>query len=215
MASISNHMMKKSLFLLPVFLLTVHSLYAQYDYEDEDLKKKTKTETKEKKETPTADKKFDPNNLSIGGYFGLSFGNVVFVDVSPVVAYRFHKRFALGTGVIYQYLNYKDYYPPPYQDYNKTQTFGGRIFPRVFIWEELFAQIEYMVVNGEVAFVDQFGNPAYEIRETFHNAFFGAGYNIPMGANAYFTILFSINLTENTLYPDRQPYFSFGFGIGL
>lgn len=208
--------MKKSIFLLLIFSLTVHSLFAQYDYEDDDLKKQPKTETKEKKSIPAADKKFDRNNLSVGGYFGLSFGNVVFIDVSPVVAYRFHKRFALGTGVIYQYLNYKDYYPPPYQSYNKTQTFGGRIFPRVFIWEELFAQIEYMVVNGEVAYVDQSTLlPVYEIRETFHNVFFGAGYNIPMGENSFFTILFSINLTENTLYPNRQPYISFGFGIGL
>lgn len=208
--------MKKILFFLATLLLTANALFAQYDYEDDDLKKKPKTETKEKSSAPAPDRKFKPSNLSIGGYFGLSFGNVVFVDVSPVAAYRFHKRFALGAGVIYQYLNYKDYYPPPYQDYNKTQTFGGRIFPRVFIWEELFAQVEYMIVNGEVAYVDQSTLlPVYEIRETFHNVFFGAGYNIPIGDRAYFTILFSINLTENTLYPNRQPYISFGFGIGL
>lgn len=208
--------MKNRFLLCVIFLLSAITLFAQYDYEDEDLKKKPQTETKEKKPTPAPDRKFKPENLSIGGYFGLSFGNVVFVDVSPVAAYRFHKRFALGTGVIYQYLNYKDYYPPPYQDYNKTQTFGGRIFPRVFIWEELFAQMEYMVLNGEVAYVNTgTGLPAYEIRETFHNVFFGAGYNIPMGDRAYFTILFSINLTENTLYPNRQPYISFGFGVGL
>lgn len=188
--------------------LTLNAL-AQYDYDDEDLKKKPKTE--QKKETPTSDKKFDLNKLSVGGYFGLSFGDIVFVDISPVAAYRLHKRVAVGAGVIYQYLNYKDYYPPPI---DKSSNYGGRIFPRVFVWDELFAQLEYMVINGEVYYDN--GTGFYqEARETFHNVFAGAGYNVPIGENSYFTILFSINLTENLLYPNRQPYISFGFGVGL
>jgi len=207
--------MKSTFLFLACFLLASNALFAQYDYEDEDLKKKPKTETKKEKKAPNPDRKFDPNNLSVGGFFGASFGNVVYVDVSPVVAYRFHKRFALGAGFIYQYLNYKDLYQPPWQDLNKTNIFGGRIFPRVFVWEELFVQIEYMPLNAEVESRDVNGNIDGEIRETFHNAFAGAGYNIPIGDRAYFTILASINITTNLLYPTRQPALSFGFGIGL
>lgn len=204
------------------FLLFATHVFAQYDYEDEDLKKR-KPENNEKKEEKKTDgttpdnpnKKFDKNKLSVGGFFGASFGNVIYVEVSPVAAYRFHKRFALGVGFIYQYLNYKDYYPPPWQDYNKTNIFGGRIFPRAFVWEELFVQLEYMPLNAEVAYVDGNGTPLGEVRETFHNVFAGAGYNIPLGENSYFTILASINLTENLVYPSRQPFISFGFGVGF
>jgi len=203
-------------FFLPLLILLagVQPAFAQYDYDDDQLKKPKKEKSPSPARNP--DRKFDPNKMSIGGYFGASFGSYVFVDVSPIVAYRFHPRFELGTGVIYQYVNYKDYYLPPYQDLNKTNTFGGRIFPRVFVWDQLFVQMEYSIVNGEVAYVD----PGTQIiigesRETFHNVFAGGGYNVPIGENSYFTILISVNLTENLLYSTRQPYVSFGFGVGL
>src|SRR4051812_37749435 len=184
--------MKRTALFFVFFLLAAHKLFAQYDYDDEDLKKKKPESPKVEDAKP--DRKFDPSKLSIGGFFGASFGDVIYVEVSPVAAYRFHPRFALGAGFIYQYLNYKDYYPAPY---NQTHIIGGRLFPRFFVWQELFIQLEYEPLNAEVVYIGGGNVPVGEVRQTFHNVFAGGGYNIPIGDKAYFTILATINLTEN------------------
>jgi len=202
--------------LMVIVLLAVSQIaFAQYDYDDDDLKrpKKPKEETSTKddsKNTIKKDKKFDVTKLSFGGYLGAQFGTITRVDISPILAYRVVDRLTVGVGLIYQYVNYGNYYPPPI---DKAHTYGGRIFPRVFIWESLFAQVEYMILNAEV--YDFGGNFPIEFRETFHNVFLGAGYNIPIGGNSYLTILLSVNLTENLYYPTRRVIYSFGFGIGL
>ena len=177
--------MKKNL-LLVLLLLVCVAVRAQYDYEDEDFKKKPPKPPRE-----TGDRKFDPSKLSLGGFAAASFGDIIYVDISPVVAYRFTDRLALGAGAIYQYLNWRAYnYPPPY---NTSHTYGGRVFPRVFLWRELFIQPEYMLLNTEIT-VD-YGGSYTEYRENFHNIFAGAGYNFPISDRAYFTILASVNLT--------------------
>ena len=108
--------MHREIFLFTIFFLFAVRLFAQYDYEDEDLKKRKPendkpAQTTNKPQNPN--KKFDPKKLSLGGFVGFSFGNVIYIDVEPVAIYRFHERFALGAGPRYQYLNYRDY-PKPY-----------------------------------------------------------------------------------------------------
>ncbi len=199
-------MYKRILSILFICFIGSGILFAQYDYEDEDFKKKPKPPP-----TTNPDKKFDPKKLSIGGFFGAGFGDIVFVDISPVAMYRFHDRFAFGTGFIYQYFYFRQFQPPS----NRFSTYGGRAFPRVFVWKELFTQLEYMVINIQTDVIDQTGL-VVKTSGTFHNAFLGLGYNIPLGdSNSFMTILVSINLNENVIYPRRQPLVSFGFGIGL
>jgi len=202
-------------------LMAVHNAFAQYDYDDGDLKpRKSREHTEEVQEkqpdqTPVSDKKFDKSKLRIGGNLGLSFGSFIFINLSPAVSYLVHERVEVGAGFIFQYVNYRNYYRDNYglPELDKNITYGANIWPRVYIWNQLFAQLEYQIVNGEVAFESQTG--FHERRQTFHTVFLGAGYNAPIGNKAYLTLIAQINLTTNLLYPTRQPTFRFGFAIGL
>ncbi len=225
--------------LVLAIMLFAGFAHAQYDYDDDYKQKKTKT-PKNTEETEDADdiepakvrrgndgKGFEFNKMSVGGIFNFSYGagyfdgyyeysNILYLEISPIVTYQLiEKRLDIGAGVIYQFqkfdveaLNFAS------QEY-KYHTYGGRIFPRVYIWQGLFAQLEYVVQNGDVTVFDPNNGTYRDTRMTFHNAFAGGGYSFPLGGAGYFALLVYINLNTNLLYPERRPFFSFGFGIGL
>ena len=163
-------------------------------------------------------------NFSFGGRFfdGITeYSNILYLDISPIVGYQLiEDRLEIGTGVIYQFQRY-DAYVRAYGlsfDNIKSHTYGGRVFPRVYIFQGLFAQLEYLIWNGQVSEIYFSNAGTYAIRDirlTFHNAFAGVGYRFPVGERAFFTIIGSINLNTNLLYPRRQPFVNFGFGVGL
>ena len=210
-------------------LMGLHVVYAQYDYDDDYSQKKPKPPKTEKSVKRSDGKGFDLDKMSVGGIFNFSYGsgycdgyfeysNILYLEISPIVTYQLiEDRLDIGTGVIYQFqkfdvrANGSNFVPQEY----KYNTYGGRIFPRVYIWEGLFAQLEYVVQNGNVTIFDPYNYTTRDTRMTFHNAFLGAGYSFPIGGAGYFALLVNVNLNTNLLYPERRPFFSFGFGIGL
>jgi len=221
--------MKGVLFAMLLISGAAFTVHAQYDYEDYDLKKKPKMPKEEKTRRSSDGKGFELSKLSVGGMFNFSYGggyydgfteysNILYLDISPLVTYELiEDRLDIGGGVIYQFQKYDVYinsFPPVSYDNYKSHIAGGRFFPRVYIFEGLFAQLEYVVWNGDVLLIDQTGI-VDKTRMTFHNAFAGAGYKFPIGENSYFTLLGSVNLNTNLLYPKRQFFVSFGFGVGL
>ncbi|HXH17962.1 MAG TPA: hypothetical protein VNJ07_02675 [Chitinophagales bacterium] len=219
--------MKYFLSLLVILCAAAYTSFAQYDYEDDDLKKKPKPPKEDRRAGRDDGKGFDLSRMSVGGMFNFSYGggyfdgvteysNILYLDISPIVTYQLiEDRLDIGGGVIYQFQRYDavTIFGTRYE--NKSHTYGGRMFPRVYIFEGLFAQLEYVIWNGDVVLVDQLGYILDKARMTFHNAFAGAGYKFPIGGSAYFTLLGSVNLNTNLLYPKRQFFLSFGFGMGL
>lgn len=199
---------------LILFMGTITAQEYDYDYDHSRSDKDTKP-LKVKK-----DRKFDKSKMSVGGFGGFGFsGDFVFLDLSPIVAYRVIEKMQIGVGVTYQYQNLGDYYKgSQYEHFNKVHLYGGQIFDRFFIWKNLFAQIQYNVLNtewGEYRY-ELNGAPHYTAtRKTFHTVFGGGGYNVPIGLNSFLSLMLMINLNENDLYPNRQPHFNLGFGIGL
>ena len=47
--------------------------------------------------------------LVFGGGFGMQFGNVTLLDLSPSIGYRVSDQLTLGTGISYKYNHIKDY----------------------------------------------------------------------------------------------------------
>ena len=82
------------------------------------------------------------DRLFFGGYFGLQFGTVTLIDVSPLVGLNVSTNFAVGIGLTYQY------YSEKYQSYS-TNIFGGRGFARYYFIQNLFGQAEYEILNFE------------------------------------------------------------------
>lgn len=204
----------KFIFSTLLILFSAHSLFAQ-EYEDEfNFDKVREKEEAIEEELEKDDKFFDKERLYFGGGFGFAFGNIVFLDISPDVIYEvIEDRMQVGAGISYQYTNYRgDMYQ--YPGGNKFHSYGARLFDRVFIWDGLFAQLEYQMVNTEYLYSDGVSG-IIRSRGTFHTMFGGLGYNFMVGRNSFMSMTMLVNLNTNDYYPIRRPYFNMGFGIGF
>lgn len=134
-----------------------------------------------------------------GGNLGLQFGTYTFIDISPVIGYRFTKKFHGGVGVTYRYLSDNVY------KYS-TSIYGGSVFSRYYILDNLFAHGEYEVLNGEWWYGKRFN---------VTSIFVGGGYSQNLGGRVAANILILWNINESEYSPYRNPIFRAGIGIGL
>lgn len=204
----------KLLTLLFTLIFSSTFLFAQEYEEDFNFDKQREKEERFEEEEAKEHKFFDKERLYFGGGFGMAFGSIVFIDLSPDVTYEIiENRMQIGIGASYQYTNYKD----PYYQYpggNKFHSFGARLFDRVFVWDNLFAQIEYQLINSEYLYSDGISG-IIRSRDTFHTMFGGAGYNFKVSRNTFLSMSLMVNLNTNAYYPIRKPYYNMGFGIGF
>ncbi len=154
----------------------------------------------EKDKTPFKDRLF------IGGNLGLQFGNQTYVDVSPLLGYRVTDKFSAGVGVTYIYYRIKD---GAYR--YSSNIYGGRLFSRYYIIENLFAQFEPELLNMEV--FDPINYRYY--RKNVFSPFIGGGYiqKFSEYSGAYIMILYNINDTPESPY--QNPVVRIGFNFGL
>ena len=130
--------------------------------------------------------------ISVGGNFGLQFGSVTFIDVSPTFGYRFTDRFTAGPGITYRYLKFRGF--------EGSSLYGGRLFTRYRLSRQIFAQVEYESLNTEY----RTGNPDLPISRTWVPGFFvGGGYFQPVGRRAAIIISALYNLSYDVT---RSPY---------
>lgn len=154
-------------------------------------------------DTLPAKKKFDWNKVFIGGGLGLQFGTITLFDISPLIGYRFTDRMSAGIGVTYQYYRYKD----KFIDFT-TNVYGGRLFGRYLITENLFAHAEYEVLSLET--FDYLNN-----RINVVSVLVGGGYRQPIGSYSYLNLMILWNLNESAYSPYINPIIRIGVNIGL
>src|SRR4030043_1944221 len=65
------------------------------------------------------------DRLFFGGNFGLMFGTITNIEISPLVGYYITPKLAAGTGIRFEYFREKGYYEPYH-----TIIWGGNIFSR-------------------------------------------------------------------------------------
>ncbi len=126
--------MRKTLFLICLLA----GLYSQNAYSLNDPLYRVPTLFPEKQ------KGFDPSRLTYGGNFGLQFGNITSINLSPLVGYRITDNFIAGVGVTYIYYSFRT----PNYSY-KTSLYGGRLFSRYYILESVFLHGELELLNFE------------------------------------------------------------------
>jgi hypothetical protein len=148
------------------------------------------------------------SKLFFGGGFGLQFGSVTLIELSPLVGYKVTPKFSLGVSPTYKYYKYNDYYGPT-NDLS-TNVWGGSIFARYSIFQNVFAHVEYesLYYNTKVP-----GNIDY--LEQYNSFFVGGGYNQQIGGNSamYFLLLWNLNDTPDSPY--INPVIRIGFSVGL
>jgi hypothetical protein len=148
------------------------------------------------------------SRLFFGGGFGLQVGSVTLIELSPLVGYKVTPKFALGLSPTYKYYKYNDYYGS--SNDLSANVWGGSIFARYSIFQNVFAHVEYetLYYNTQLS-----GNPYY-LRQ--YNSFFvGGGYNQQIGGNSamYFLLLWNLNDTPESPY--INPVIRIGFTIGM
>jgi len=153
------------------------------------------------------------DRLFYGGSLGLQFGNVTLVDISPMIGYKLSKRVGFGISPTYKYYGYKylDYTSGTYMN-EKTNVFGGSLFARAIVYQNIFAHAEYEYLTYKTK------DPlvtSQNISNEFNSVLVGPGYREAIGRNAYMNLLILWNLNETIDSPYTNPIIRVGFSIGF
>jgi long-subunit fatty acid transport protein len=155
------------------------------------------------------------NRIDFGGYLGAQFGNVTYIEVSPIASYRVTEKFHAGLGLTYQYYKVNYTGAPDYS----TSSYGGSIFMRYFIWRDLFVHAEYAPLY--VTFYDYYfdNSGSYISRDQgsawVNDILIGGGYRQMIGAKASINLMVLWNVNESFYSPYSNPIIRIGFGVGL
>ena len=143
------------------------------------------------------------DKIFFGGNFGLQFGTMSIIEASPLIGYKITDKLAVGVGITYIYYRLK-------MDNSifSTNVYGGRIFARYYILENIFAHAEYEVLNLER--YDMVTN-----RTNVESLFVGGGYRMKVGERSYFSIMALWNLKDNYYSPYSNPVIRAGFTVGI
>lgn len=200
--------MKKNLILcFIVCLCAVVNVSGQtYNYvESDESKEKRLAELKKEKEekegeedTPVSLK----DKIFVGGGFGLLFGNVTNINISPLVGYKVTPEFHVGVGASYTYLKDNRIVPPV-----SAHIVGGRIFSRyiIAVSDELniYPQLEYEVERYEVK--DDMGTIGEPRWFEYTQAGMGVYQQFGRRAGIGFVILYNLGYDVNESY-DASPW---------
>ena len=143
-----------------------------------------------------------------GGGIGLQFGSQTFVNISPLLGYRLTEKFSVGVSATYLYFRYKDYNPA--YSYS-SNTYGGSVFTRYLIFENLFAHVEYEVLRLDVR-----DNVSRLLGSNdITSVLVGGGYRQMLGDRSSINLMLLYNLNETTYSPYQNPIIRLSFGIGI
>jgi hypothetical protein len=157
---------------------------------------------------PAKNQKSFWDRVYFGGYLGLQFGTVTFIDIAPLATYQVTEDFYVGLGPTYQYISDKRYDP----HYN-TSSYGAQFYARYFIWKDLFAQVEYDPLY--LTYYDYNFTPLRKSSVWVNDLMLGGGYRQWLGDRAFATIIILFNVNESIYSPYQNPVIRIGFGIGL
>lgn len=149
----------------------------------------------EKKEKPSPKEK-----LFFGGGLGLSFGDVTYINIAPVIGYRITPKLSAGVRLFYQYRSYKDYNVGNGQTYDSND-FGVGVFGRFVIFGPIYIQAEYEYQSYEYYYTAD-----DKERQGFNSFMAGGGFMQPMGKNAAFFITAMYNFSYSDDINTPQPY---------
>lgn len=158
--------------------------------------------------------------LVFGGGFGMQFGNVTLLDLSPSIGYRVTDQLTLGTGISYKYNHIKDYTldlnSGKWYDYN-SNVFGGSIWSRYYLLQNIFAhaEIEQLRINYKYTSFSSTTPTNIKSGVDMTSVLVGGGYRQPLGGHVFFNILILFNLNETEFSPYNNPIIRAGVSVGM
>lgn len=144
------------------------------------------------------------NRVGYGGNLGLRFGDITYVEVSPIAGYRVAPFLMPGIGLTYRYISYH------YSQYGTyaNNVYGGSVWLRAYVAPMIFGYAEYETINGEW---DPYSFPG--LRSNLSTTFVGGGYSQEINRNStYLLVLFALSETAQSIY--WNPVIRVGFMLG-
>lgn len=182
-----NHKLFNPLLLALCLLFSVSSYAQDYNYVEEEKKEKEEEKPKEvKQEDPENEQVPFKERIYFGGNVGFQFGNITFIDISPLAAYKVTEELHLGAGVSYQYFKDSRFV----NDFSSTIV-GGRVFGRYFVTEQVFPHVELESLSFK--FQDAFGRELD--RQWYTSVLAGIGIAQPIGRRGALNALVLYNLS--------------------
>ena len=134
--------------------------------------------------------------LFIGGDLGLNFGTITYIRIAPLLGYHVSHKFSVGAGPSYQFYNDKRF-----TGY-KTSIYGGSVFARYFVLEQIFLQTDFEVLNLEELNYDPFSDH-FRSRVTIPIWLVGAGFiqRTPSGSGFFIGAFYDLIGDLNSPYP--------------
>jgi len=145
---------------------------------------------------------FDWSRTTIGGGFGLVFGDYTIIELAPSIGYYVTDNILAGIGGNYTYYNDK------YYNFS-TSLYGARVFG-----EYIFENIPFLVHSElELINIENFDGSRLNII----NPYIGGGLKQNFGGRSYFYILvlWNLNETKESYYIQPNPIIRGGIAIGL
>ena len=138
--------------------------------------------------------------LYVGGNLSLNiFGESRFIDVSPLIGYRFTPQISAGIGASYLYIQREFRFSNQPNFTVSSSLYGGRVFGRYRVNAMYFAHTEFESINVELGT----GTGSETIREWVPGFFIGGGVVTPFFSNAAINITVLYNLIHDNF---RSPY---------
>lgn len=188
----------KKIGLLIVIIITSNICFGQVDdnYVYGDNASKTK-------QSSNKSGGFDWSRTTVGGGFGMVFGDYTIIEVAPTFGYYLTDELIVGVGGSYTYYSDK-------RNNFSTSLYGGRIFTEYLFPDfPLMAHAELEVIN-----VEDFSDGS---RVNVINPYVGGGIKQNIGGNSYFYILvlWNLNETPESFSLQPNPIIRGGVAIGL
>jgi len=143
------------------------------------------------------------DRIVLGGSFSLQFGTQTVVGIAPQIGYKITDQLIAGIGLQYIYYHFKN----SYSEY-KSNVYGGSLFARYFLTENLFLHSEYEILNMDVPL------DAYHYhRQDITSVFVGGGYRQMLGERSSIDLMILFNLNQSTYSPYENPIVRVGFSF--
>jgi len=170
--------------------------------------------------SPASAQKNTESKFYFGGNLGLMFGTYTVIDISPLVGYKVTEKFHAGAGLTYTYFKYKEDGPVNGSSFSySTSIYGGSIFTRYFLAENLFLHAEDEMLSLELSDMIQYLNHRFVMkRQWLNSVLLGGGYRYGFGydgPSVSISVLFRVNHEWEDFYPYQNPIIRIGLGFGL
>lgn len=150
------------------------------------------------------------DKLVTGGNMGMQFGNQTMIDLSPMIGYKITDKFIAGVGITYRYYRSKIY-----NNVFKTTIYGGSVFTRYYIIDNIFLHAEYEALSLETQYFDPGSQVHTGKRFWIGSPMAGAGYRQAIGDRASFNIMILYNFNETIYSPYTNPIIRVGVNFGI